>query len=148
MTVTDFEATLPLAYPWYVERVTLEPEERCIEIHLEFDPGERFACATCGTGDCRAYDRSPRRWRHLDFFGWKAYLCAPAPRVECPGCGGVRVAKTPWARPRVGVTRQFEQWIIRLAGEMPMSAVARVVGEHDTRLGHIVRAAGRAGLGA
>lgn len=138
ISAKDFEDTLPLAHPWYVDRVTAEPEERCIEIHLEFEPGERFSRATCGTEDCGAYDRYPLRWRHLDFFDWKAFLCAPVPRVECPGCGGIRKAEVPWARPRVGLTRQFEQWIVRLAEEMPMRAVARLVGEHDTRLRRII----------
>ena len=63
---------------------------------------------------------------------------APSPRVECPSCG-VRQAELPWARVRRRLTRGFEEYVAMLAREMPVRAVARVVGEHDTRLSRVVK---------
>ena len=44
----------------------------------------------------------------------------------------------PWTRPNRKLTLPFEQFVVDLAREMPVRAVARVVGEHDTRLWRIV----------
>jgi len=44
----------------------------------------------------------------------------------------------PWARPRTGLTIRFEEHMVRLAAEMPVRSVSRLVGEHDTRLWRVV----------
>ena len=80
---------------------------------------------------------SRRRWRHLDFFEHQAYLTARVPRVRCPE-HGVRQVAVPWARPGSGFTLLFEALVMALAKEMPVAALAGLVGEHDTRLWRIV----------
>jgi transposase len=47
--------------------------------------------------------------------------------------------KLDWARPQAGFTWLFEAFVMDLMKEMPVAAVARQVGEHDTRLWRVLR---------
>jgi transposase len=79
-----------------------------------------------------------KRWRHLNFWQHPTYLSARVPRVQCPH-HQVKQVTVPWARPESGFTLMFEAFIMALAKEMPVAAVADLVAEHDTRLWRIVR---------
>jgi len=48
------------------------------------------------------------------------------------------MVEVPWARPGSGFTLLFEALVLAMAAHMPMAAVARLVGEHDTRLWRVV----------
>ena len=133
-----FEQALGLEHPWYVEKAEFDPETRRLDLHLNFEAGGVFECGGCGDGGCKAYDTAWKRWRHLNFFQHEVFLHAPAPRVQCPSCG-VRRARVPWARPRSGFTLLFEALVVTMAAQMPVRAVGRIVGEHDTRLWRIVK---------
>jgi len=128
---------LDLAGPWYVERIEFVPVGTGLAVHLNFERGGSFACAACGKEGCKAYDTARKSWRHLDFLGRPCHLYAHSPRVNCPDCG-VRRAAVPWARPGKRYTRAFETHVVNLVKEMPVRAVSRVVGEHDTRLWRLV----------
>ena len=78
---------------------------------------------------------------HLDSFGCRTFLQGLSPRVACPSCG-VRQVVVPWARSRQRLTLPFEAMVVELAREMPIRAVSRLVGEHDTRLRRIVNHCG------
>ena len=132
------EEALDLEWPWYVEGTLLDHESRELVVHLDFERGGTFACRACGTADCKAYDTATKRWRHLDFMGYRTILEVPSPRVACPSCG-VRQAELPWAWARHRLTRDFEEHVVMLAREMSVRAVARVVGEHDTRLLRVLK---------
>ncbi|MQL51304.1 hypothetical protein GFC01_03305 [Desulfofundulus thermobenzoicus] len=47
---------------------------------------------------------------------------------------GVKQITVPWARPGSDFTLLFESLIMLLAKDMPVKAIAELVGEHDTRL--------------
>ena len=66
-------------------------------------------------------------------FQHQAYLHARVPRVTCP-THGTRQVGLPWARPGSGFTLLFEALLVALLAQMPVKAVADLVGEHDTRL--------------
>jgi len=51
---------------------------------------------------------------------------------------GVHQVALPWARPGSGFTLLFEALVMALAKQMPIAALAAVVGEHDTRVWRIV----------
>ena len=131
------EDALDLERPWYVERTLLDHERRRLEVYLNFERGGTFVCTGCGNGGRKAYDTADKRWRHLDFLGYRTFLRVPSPRVECPSCG-VRQAVIPWACTHQRLTRGFEDYVVALAREMPVRAVSRVVGEHDTRLLRVI----------
>jgi len=59
------------------------------------------------------------------------------PRVRCNTCG-IRTVSVPWARPDSGFTLLFEAMVMTMVSAMPVKAVARMVGEHDTRLWRVV----------
>lgn len=132
-----FEHALGLEWPWFVDRVSFDDESRTLLIHVDFESGGTFTCGTCGSSGCKAYDTIRKQWRHLDFFGYRTFLQGLSPRVVCPSCG-IRQAVLPWARRRQRLTLPFEEMVLELAREMPLRAVSRLVGEHDTRLRRIV----------
>lgn len=117
-------------------RTHLDTEARRLDIHLDFPRGSLFACPSCGN-PCKAYDTEEAQWRHLNFFQHEAYLKARVPRTDCPACGVKRIT-VPWARPGSGFTLLFEGLLMTLFAAMPVNAVARLVGEHDTRLWRVL----------
>jgi transposase len=131
------QLALGLTLPWTVRRADFDPEAHCLDIEIDFAPGSRFACPVCGAAECPAYDTERKTWRHLNFFQHQAYLTARVPRVRCDKCG-IKTANVPWARPDSGFTLLFEAMLMAMIPAMPVAAVARMVGEHDTRLWRIV----------
>jgi transposase len=128
-----FQAALGLAEPWQVVCTEFDATARRLELHLDFRKGARFACPEGDEPACPVHDSEPKTWRHLDFFQHQAYLHARVPRVTCQAHGTRQVA-LPWARPGSGFTLLFEALLVALLAQMPVKAVAELVGEHDTRL--------------
>lgn len=79
----------------------------------------------CGHTTKATYDRSRRRWRHLDMAGCKLWLEAEIHRIDCPDCG-VRTESVPWARPGARQTHQFEDLVAWLAQRTDKTTTARV----------------------
>ena len=137
VTATLLRLALSLAPPWTVSRSDFDPEAHRLDVEIDFAPGSRFACPTCGAADCSAYDTERMTWRHLNFFQHEAYLHARVPRVRCDKCG-IKTVTVPWARPGSGFTLLFEALVMTMVSAMPVKAVARIVGEHDTRLWRVI----------
>ena len=138
MKDTDlFQMALSLLPPWLVESCTFDPKAKQLDIYLNFSRGGEFPCPECGRPDCKAYDTQDKVWRHLNFFEHVTYLHVRTPRVDCPDCG-VKQVPVPWAREGSGFTLLFEAYIMAMAKEMPVNAIARLVGEHDTRIWRIL----------
>ena len=131
------QLALGLTPPWTVTRADFDPEAHRLDIEIDFAPGSRFACPTCGAANCPAYDTERKTWRHLNFFQHQAYLHARVPRIRCDACG-IKTINVPWARPDSGFTLLFEALVMTMISAMPVKAVARMVGEHDTRLWRVV----------
>ena len=103
----------------------------------------------CGWKGRAVYDRSIRRWRHLDLGASKLVLRAEIRRLHCRRCDRVRTEAVDWARPAARHTRDFEDvvaWLaqhtdkttitklLRTSWETVAGIVGRVVAEHlDTR---------------
>jgi transposase len=132
-----FSAALGLDEPWEVVDVQFDTERRRLDLRIDFRKGARFACAECGAADCKVHDTESHTWRHLNFFQHEAYLTARVPRVICPE-HGVKQVQVPWARERSDFTLLFEALVMALAREMPVKAIAGLVGEHDTKIWRIV----------
>jgi transposase len=132
-----FSRALGLRERWRVVETSFDAEQRRLDLRLDFERGARFACPVCERPDCEVHDTSEKSWRHLDFFQHQAYLSARVPRVRCPEHGVHQVA-LPWARESSGFTLLFEALVLALVAEMPVRAVADLVGEHDTRLWRVV----------
>jgi transposase len=115
----------------------------------------RLRCP-CGFSTSACYDRSIRRWRHVDLGNQKLFLEGEIRRLFCPCCETVRTEQVPWARPRARHTRDFESvvtWLCQRADKTTVSKllrcsweavdaiVTRVVAEHldKRRLDNIYR---------
>ena len=117
--------------------VQFDDERRRLDLRIDFPKGSRFACPECGAAGCKVHDSESRTWRHMNFFQHEAYLTARVPRVICPEHGTKRV-QVPWARERSDFTLLFEALVMALVKEMPVAAVARLVGEYDKKLWRVV----------
>ena len=138
MRDTDlFQLALGLTSPWQVSSSDFDPQEKRLDIMIDFPPGSTFTCPGCGQNDLKAYDTETKSWRHLNFFQHEAYLTARVPRVRCDKCK-TRLVDVPWARPGSGFTLLFEAMIMTLAKAMPVKTIAAFVDEHDTRLWRII----------
>lgn len=132
-----FQLALGLQSPWQVERVEFGGDPSELRLYVVVDSGVAFACPQCGASG-PLYDRSEERvWRHLNFFQYKAFLHARLPRMRCSECG-VKTVSAPWARPGSGFSLLFEAFVLTLAKQMPVAALAQLLGEHDTRLWRIL----------
>jgi transposase len=131
------QLALGLVPPWSVIRSDFDPPAHQLDIYIDFATGSRFSCPSCGAAECPAYDTEQMTWRHLNFFQHQAYLHARVPRVRCNTCG-IKKLTVPWARPDSGFTLLFEALVMSLVSAMPVNAVARLVGEHDTRLWRVI----------
>ena len=133
-----FQQALGLEEPWEVVGVKFDAAARRLDLRVDFRKGARFACPECGQAGCKVHDTESRTWRHLNFFQHEAYLTARVPRVICPEDGKVRQVQVPWARERSDFTLLFEALVMAMVKEMPVAAIAGLVGEHDTKLWRIV----------
>ena len=73
------------------------------------------------------YDRSSRRWRHLDLGIHKLWLSAVIRRLDCVRCGRVRTETVPWARVGARHTLAFENYAAYLAQRMDRNAVRKLL---------------------
>ena len=131
------QLALALTPPWTVSRADFDAEAHRLDIQIDFAPGSRFTCPACGAADCPAYDTARKTWRHLNFFQHQAYLTARVPRIRCETCG-IKTVDVAWSRPDSGFTLLFEALVMTMVSAMPVAAVARIVGEHDTRLWRVI----------
>ncbi|MCF8567426.1 ISL3 family transposase [Alicyclobacillus tolerans] len=138
-----FTRTLGITEPWFVEKVDFSHEDRRIDIKINFRESAKFPCPACESKNVEIYDTKERTWRHLDCFQYATYLHARMPRVWCHDCtrirgAGVKTVLLDWARPGSHFTLFFESYVLTLAREMPVLAVARIVGESDDRIWNII----------
>lgn len=131
-----FQSALKIEEPWYVTDYELNQKDQILDVYLDFKRGAKFACPHCGGSHTKVHDivDDDRTWRHLNFWQYTTYLHARHPRVKCDQCGKIRTVIVDWSRQSSGFTWFFEAEVMELMKEMPVAAVARKVGEHDTRL--------------
>lgn len=131
-----FKTALGLQPPWEVASLDFDLGKQRLDIRVDFQRGSFFPCPVCGR-QSKAHDTEERTWRHMDFFQHAAYLTARVPRCNCDE-HGIKTVDVPWARKGSGFTLMFEGLIMILVREMTVNAVARLVGEHDTRIWRVL----------
>jgi transposase len=132
-----FTQALGLTAPWSVESVDFRPHEGGIYFSVECE-ASRLPCPGCGAADQPIHDRLPRRWQHLHFFQFRAYIEARLPRVACRQCGKTTQVEVPWARPGAGFTLLLEAFVVALCQSMPVAQVARLLGVSDDRVWRVL----------
>lgn len=86
----------------------------------------RLVCP-CGFTTMASYDRSRRRWRHLDLGATRLYLEAEIRRLSCKRCGRVRTEVVPWARPGARHTKDFEDVVAWLAQRTDKTTITKLL---------------------
>jgi transposase len=92
----------------------------------------------CGWKTWAVYDRSTRRWRHLDLAGSKLWLQAEIRRLHCRRCDRVRTEVVPWARPGARHTRDLQDVVAYMAQRMDKTTVCRLLRVSWEAVAHIV----------
>ena len=128
-----FTQALGLTAPWAVQSVDFRQDAGEIEFVVECS-AKRLPCPACGAADQPIHDRLERRWQHLHFFQFKAFIRARLPRVACRECGKTTQVDAPWTRPGSGFSLLMEAFVIALCQAMPVAEVARLVGVSDDRI--------------
>lgn len=135
-----------------VVSVTFTPEGVVVGLRHR----RRRPVCPCGWKGRAVYDRSTRRWRHLDLGVSKLFLEAEIRRLRCRRCERVRTEAVDWARLGARHTRDFEDvvaWLcqhtdkttvtklLRTSWETVAGIVGRVVAEHvdHRRLDNVYR---------
>jgi transposase len=131
---TLFSAALGLQSPWQVVDVAFDPALGRIDFAVEFVSGSRFVCPHCGAAHQPVHDTRERRWRHLNFFQYQAYIHAKVPRIRCGSCGKTSQVEVPWARPNSGFTLLMEALLVSLCKAMTVRQVAQLLGVSDMRI--------------
>ena len=99
----------------------------------------RRVCSECGqVGRLQTHDRRVKRWRHLDLGASRCIIECELRRLWCHSCGGPRLEPVPWARPRAGHTRDFEDLVAFLAQQMAKTPIARLLRVGWDTVGRIV----------
>ena len=137
-----FSLALGIKDPWYIKSLDMVPSTKNPEIlemrvEVDFLEGSRFSY----NGSEELYpvhDSRERVWRHLNFFQYRCYIQARVPRIILPD-GKVKTVDVPWGHDLSGFTLMMEGVILSLVKQMPDSADAREIGEHDTKIWMVLK---------
>jgi transposase len=139
--IEELEKTMHIPEPWYVDRCSFNEELEQLDVFIKFRKRGLFICSGCEAQNQPVYDTADhnRAWRHLNFWEYPTYIHAELPRTNCDNCGKILRVNVPWAiKPRHYFTLKFDALVMTMAKDMPMNAIARLLGEHDTRLWRIL----------
>ena len=132
-----FTQALDLTAPWAVSRFDFRLAEGAIYSAAECQPS-RLPCPVCEGADQPIHDRLPRRWQHLHFFQFQAFIEARMPRVACGECGKTTQTEVPWSRSGSGFTTVMEAFVIALCQGLPVAQVAKRVGVSADRVWRVL----------
>ena len=133
-----FTIALQLKDPFFVKSKDFNLEVGELHLYIDFKIGAKFQCPVCHEDGKPVHDTQDKVWRHLNFFQYKAFIHCRTPRVRCSE-HGVRLIEVPWAAPGSGFTLLFEALVLELAKTMPISKMAQILQENDTRIWRIIR---------
>jgi transposase len=106
-----------------VSAVRFEPT--CVVVGLR-RRGRRPVCP-CGWKGRAIYDRSVRRWRHLDLGGSRLFLEAEVRRLHCRRCQRIRTEAVPWARPAARHSRDLQGLVAFMAQRMDKTTITKLL---------------------
>jgi transposase len=131
-----FHELLGLGMNWEVTESRFEAASGTVflEIGETSRLWEQVRCPKCTSGaGCHDHTET-LTWRHLNIFQHRCEITCRLPRGECRKCGHIFRVRPPWEGLSMHFTKEFEAFALVLMREMPVSRVARIVGETDTRL--------------
>lgn len=139
--VKDLDEVFHIPEPWYIDRCVFDHKLKQLDVYVKYREGTNACCSGCKAEDQPLYDIADydRVWRHMNFAEYPIYFHVEHPRTKCGKCKHILRLDVPWSvKPGSAFTMMFDAWIISMAKDMPMNAIARIAGEHDTRLWRIL----------
>lgn len=130
---TAFNRMLALPGAW-VEGVTFTDAGIIVAVL----PRRRRLRCQCGFTCSSRYDKSRRRWRHIDAGSSQLWIEADIRRMWCRPCRRVRTEVVDWARPGARHTSDFEDVVAWLAQRMDKTAVSELMRCSWEAVAHIV----------
>jgi transposase len=135
-----FHELLGLGMNWEVVDSRFERANGIVFLEIREKP-ELWKTVRCpkdgGLAFC--YDHTEElQWRHLNVFQHRCEITCRLPRGKCRQCGHVFRVRPPWEGLSTHFTKEFEAFALLLLREMPVSKVAELVGESDTRLWRMI----------
>jgi hypothetical protein len=97
------------------------------------NPAKRLVCLVCGAADQPIHVRLPDTWPHLNLFQFKPALTAGVPRVAWMACEKMTQVEVTWARAGSGFTQILKAFVMAFCEQMPVLAVAQLLGVSDDR---------------
>ena len=132
-----FSLALGLQSPWELTRIEFEGEVPELHLYVSVASGAEMTCPSCGVV-ASVYDHpADRKWRHLNFFQFKAFIHANPPRTSCGKCG-IKTVTVPWSRPGSGFTLLFEALVLVMAKKMAVAPVASLLNVSDKQVWRIL----------
>ena len=131
-----FHELLGLGLNWEVSESRFEAASGTVFLQIR-ETSRLWGQIRCPQCTCEAscHDHTETlTWRHLNIFQHRCEITCRLPRGECRKCGHIFRVRPPWEGLSMHFTREFEAFALLLMREMPVSRVARIVGETDTRL--------------
>lgn len=131
-----FKDLLGLGLNWEVVESRFDKESGTVFLEIRETPQlwETVRCPKDG-GQAFCYDHTEElTWRHLNVFQHRCVITCRLPRGKCRQCDHVFRVRPPWEGLSTHFTKEFEAFALLLMREMPVSKVAALVGESDTRL--------------
>jgi transposase len=98
-----------------------------------------MTCATDVPSLHRYYLVPTRTWRDFNVFEHECHIECQLPRIKCDLCGKIKTVKAPWEVKIKGFTLLFKAFALILHREMPVNAVAKILGKYDTRLCRLLK---------
>lgn len=140
-----FHSLLGLGTQWRVIRCEYDQEEGAgvgvVRLWVEETPSFWNGESSNMKEAVSAYDHTEELvWRHLNVFEHRCEIRCRLPRGRKATTGQVYRVLPPWEGLSKHFTQAFEAMALLLMRQMPVSAVARHVGETDTRLWRMLKA--------
>jgi len=102
-------------------------------------------CTECKES-CPIYDHvNERTWRHLDICGYKTYVHAKIPRINCSE-HGIHQVNIPWAQTHSRFTLMFQQLAIDILKQCTITGAAKILRISWDQAWHIMELAVKRGL--
>ena len=131
-----FKELLGLGMNWEVMESRFEKQSGTVFLKIRETPRvwDWVRCPKDG-GEVFCHDHvEEMTWRHLNVFQHRCEITCRLPRGKCRKCNHIFRVRPPWEGLSNHFTKEFEAFALVLMQEMPMSKVAEIVDETDTRL--------------
>jgi transposase len=135
-----FEQALNVCKPWYITNIEFSDKEKRLDIYIDFKKGSSFFYESSEeniNGNYKVHDTINKTWRHLNFFEHETYLHARVPRIKTDN-NKIRKIKVPWEGLHGGFTLLFEAFMLKLASNMPVNIVSKLIQESNYKIWKIL----------